>query len=119
MKHLYLVRGLPGSGKSTLAKLLPFDSHFEADMFFIKDGEYKFDHTKIKEAHAWCQEQTRLALERDETVVVSNTFVKKWEMEPYLKMYPKAVIHTADGSFKNIHGVPDEVILRMKENWEY
>ncbi len=47
MKELFLLRGLPGSGKSTLAKSLS-DSHIEADMFFMKDGEYKFDGSKIK-----------------------------------------------------------------------
>ena len=46
-KVLYIVRGIPGSGKSTFAKSLG-GTHFEADMFFMKDGEYKFDMFKFE-----------------------------------------------------------------------
>jgi len=28
-------------------------------------------------------------------------------------------ILTAKGEFQNTHGVPEEVIARMKNNWEY
>ena len=119
MSKLILIRGIPGSGKSTLAKTIPHDSHFEADMFFMINGEYVFDNTKIKEAHEWCQEQTRNALNRNEIVIVSNTFVKKWEMESYLKMCPDAKIIIANGKYKNIHNVPDAVIERMVNNFEY
>ena len=54
-KVLYIVRGIPGSGKSTFAKTLG-GQHYEADMYFIdEEGNYKFDGTKIKDAHKWCQ----------------------------------------------------------------
>ena len=59
-KNLYLLRGIPGAGKSTLAKQLG-DSHFETDGFFMVDGEYKFDPTKLRKAHEWCQSQVELA----------------------------------------------------------
>ena len=36
-------------GKSKLAKRV-CNQHIEADMFFMKDGEYKFDPTKLKQA---------------------------------------------------------------------
>ena len=58
MKTLYLLRGLPGSGKSTLAKSIG-GIHIEADQYFMEDGEYKFDGSKIKLAHNYCQSQTR------------------------------------------------------------
>ena len=53
MKELFLLRGLPGSGKSTLAKSLD-GIHIEADQFFMAGGEYKFDASKLKEAHNNC-----------------------------------------------------------------
>jgi hypothetical protein len=93
-------------------------THFEADMYFMKDGQYQFDYTKIKDAHAWCQNQTKEALARGEEVVVSNTFVKEWEMQPYLDMCPAVRIITLEGNYGNIHGVPEEVIERMRSSWE-
>lgn len=122
MKHeLVLIRGLPGSGKSTLAKSLSGYVHFEADMYFMDDDEYKFDPALIAEAHRWCQRATRLAL-KTTSVVVSNTFTQKWEMQPYFDMaaelgVPVRVIE-ATGNFKNIHGVPDAAIERMRARWE-
>ena len=59
MKTLILLRGLPGSGKSTLAKQLVNKdyAHKEADMFFVdSEGNYKFEPSKIKDAHAWCKD---------------------------------------------------------------
>jgi energy-coupling factor transporter ATP-binding protein EcfA2 len=62
--ELVLIRGLPGAGKSTMAKVLALVGyeHFEADMFFVKDGTYCYDRTRIRDAHAWCQNMTREAL---------------------------------------------------------
>lgn len=54
-KHLILVRGLPGSGKSTFAHAIWNNYAIcEADQYFInkETGEYVFDGSKIKDAHA-------------------------------------------------------------------
>jgi len=49
---LVIIRGCSGSGKSTLAKLLGSNfKHFEADMYFMKNGVYQFDGTKLGAAH--------------------------------------------------------------------
>lgn len=49
MTDLFIIRGLPGSGKSmfarTIASSMDDTVHFEADMFFERDGEYRFDAT--------------------------------------------------------------------------
>lgn len=54
MQTLTLIRGLPGAGKSTLASELvsrePNTKHFEADMFFVEDGMYRFDKSKLNGA---------------------------------------------------------------------
>ena len=123
---LFLVRGIPGSGKSTKAKQLIAeklaDVHFEADMYFEVDGEYVFDPSKIKDAHSWCQKETDKALAAGKSVVVSNTFVKKWETDIYFGLAAKHGVEVevivATGNYQNVHGVPAEVLLRMKENWE-
>ena len=129
MKTLYIVRGVPGSGKSTFAKSLG-GTHFEADMFFMKDGEYKFDMSKIKEAHKWCQDSVNTAMilnntsGLNETIVVSNTFTQEWEMKTYLvlarrfKYKVTIVVVENRHSGKNVHNVPQEVLDKMKERFD-
>lgn len=120
--ELVLIRGLPGSGKSTLAKSMAGHMHYEADMYFMNDGDYKFDPKLISDAHKWCQWWTKDNLLRNYSVVVSNTFTQKWEMQPYFDMaaelgVPVRVIE-ATGNFQNIHGVPEAAIERMRARWE-
>ena len=124
---LILVRGLPGSGKSTLAETLTKFSgcvHREADMFFHKSGEYKFDASKLKEAHEWCRSECERAMEWGLKIVVSNTFTQEWEMEDYFKLAEKygykvvsLIVENRHGG-KNVHGVPDEKIEQMKNRFE-
>ncbi len=123
MANLVLVRGLPGSGKSTFAKQnYPSYNHYEADMYFVKDGVYTYNPEKIRDAHEWCQAKTLISLRRDESVVVSNTFTRLWEMTPYLMMIDKfgdnCEVFTMRGNYQNIHGVPDSVLEQMKARWE-
>lgn len=120
---LILIRGLPGSGKSTLARSLRYYINVEADTYFLNDeGDYIFDSTKIKEAHAWCLADTELNLTYLRSVAVSNTFTQMWEMQPYIDLAKKLYIpfHVVEckGNFGSIHGVPQEVIERMKSRWE-
>jgi len=118
MKKLLLIRGLPGSGKSTMAMQMANYIHFEADMFFMRNGKYCFDASKIQDAHRWCRDKTLQALKAGKNVVVANTFTCKWEMKPYLDMGFDTQIIDANGSWPNIHGVPHEAMVRMKKCWE-
>jgi predicted kinase len=124
MNELFLLRGLPGSGKSTLAKSLS-DSHIEADMFFIKDGEYKFDGSKIKDAHNWCQDVVEHWMDENKPkIVVSNTFTQEWEMDNYYMLAERfgyrvySVIVENRHYGVNEHGVPEEKLEQMKTRFE-
>ena len=123
MTRLTIIRGLPGSGKSTLAKQLIGD-HFEADMFFVEDGVYKYDGLKIAEAHYWCLVQTKLSLESGRSAIVSNTFTRIKELRPYIRLaremgLPRPSIITCQNKFGSIHGVPENVMYNMRERFTF
>jgi len=140
MKSLYLIRGVPGAGKSTLAKELaePENVIFSADMYFEDiSGQYNFDISKIKDAHAWCKEMVEGVMMKSikntkynwnvnsyNKIFVANTFTQEWEMEDYFKLAEKygykvftIIVENRHGS-TNIHNVPDEIISKMKDRFE-
>lgn len=124
MKKLIIIRGLPGSGKTTFAHSLT-TAVFEADDFFTQpDGSYQFDRDKLKEAHQQCQMRVFRAMQSEVPIIaVSNTAVKRWEMKVYKAMavafeYEVTEITMSQSLRPNIHGVPEEVIQRMKLTWE-
>lgn len=123
--ELILIRGLPGSGKSTMARALHKVGFgwFEADMFFVDvNGEYHYDREKVKDAHEWCQREAFKTLSDGKSVVVSNTFTRLFEMEPYFDMAKTFSIEPriveATGNWPNVHGVPAEVVEKMRQRWE-
>ena len=125
---LILIRGIPGSGKSTFARFIqslnPSYSVYEADQFFIQiDGKYRYDPSKIKEAHEWCKERAEYNLLYGIPTIVANTFVRKWELQPYIDMANKYSstysIITMNGRFESIHDVPKSVIKRMQDTFEH
>ena len=125
---LILVRGLPGSGKSTIARSLSdgtWTRHLETDMYWINTitGEYEFVPERIKDAHLWCQKGVDHILNQGYSVAVSNTFTQKWELQPYFEIAKKygiiPQVILCQNQFKNIHNVPEEVLVKMKDRFEY
>ena len=130
---LFLVRGLPGSGKTTFATAIWNDyAVCEADKFFYdKEGNYNFDPTKLKEAHAWCKNEVESKMIEHQNnqqyypeIAVSNTFTQEWEMEDYFKLAERygykivsLIIENRHGS-QNVHGVPEEKLQIMKNRFE-
>jgi len=124
MKQLILFRGLPGSGKSSLAESL-CEEVWSADQFFEKHGEYFFDASRIKDAHAWCQSHVEKSLFDGTRIVgVANTFTQQWEMDSYFKLAEKygyrvsTIIVENRHESENVHGVPTESLEKMKSRFE-
>ena len=124
MKELIIVRGLPGSGKSTFAKVLG-GIHIEADQYFMRDGEYRFDASKLKQAHNWCKLRVEHSMEDGvDKITVSNTFTQEWEMDAYFELAEKYGYQTSclivenRHDSKNIHGYPDDKIEQMRNRFE-
>jgi predicted kinase len=133
-KILFIIRGVSGSGKSTFAKKI-VDHDFlvcEADKYFIdkETGEYKFDTSKIKDAHKFCQDTVETymkdSLVNDQfyrEIAVANTFTQEWEMEPYFKLAKEygyavftIVVENRHGGV-NQHGVPEEKLEQMRNRF--
>lgn len=139
MLTLTLIRGLPGCGKSFLAGAsFPGQPIFEADQFFLTGGAYKFDPSRLPDAHEDCRRRVLCALSDGVSCVVANTFTRRWEMEPYLAMAgvvsPRlsvsplavSVIDLFDGgctdeqlASRNIHGVPLSAIQAMRKRYQF
>lgn len=96
----------------------------------MEKGEYKFDISKIKNAHNYCQSQTQAWMGSDgqqvnvDRIVVSNTFTMDWEMQPYFEMAKKygyrvysLIVENRHGGV-NTHSVPEETIEKMKNRFE-
>jgi len=134
-KMLYIVRGIPGSGKSTFAKNLVGHDFLvcEADKYFIdkETGEYKFDFSKIKDAHKFCQDMVETYMKDSllndnfyKEIAVSNTFTQEWEMERYYELAKQygykvfsIIVENRHGGV-NQHGVPEDKIELMRNRFE-
>ena len=94
MSRLVIVlQGVSGSGKSTYARKLANEARqsgyasriVSADAYFEKGGTYKFDFTKLGEAHGECfrafLENVAIGIE---VVIVDNTCTRVIEIAPYM-----------------------------------
>jgi hypothetical protein len=135
---LTVMRGVPGSGKSTLAKVLAnvpgVDPApvFSTDDFFVVDGEYRFDPSKLGANHAANLRRAEAAMEASTPhIVVDNTMTQAWEAREYVKAalargYRVQFVepHTpwardaVECARLNTHGVPLPAIQGMLARWE-
>jgi hypothetical protein len=101
-------------------------------MYFTNgNGQYLFNPSEIKKAHAWCQSEVHTAMILNHTtgdnekIVVSNTFTQGWEMEPYYKLAESygyrvfsIIVENRHGG-ENQHGVPEDKIEEMRVRFEF
>ena len=129
MKQLILLRGLPGSGKSTFAKTLG-GIHIEADQYFMRNGVYEFDASQLKNAHNYCQSQTRAWMSHNgeqistDRIIVSNTFTQEWEMDAYFELAEEfgyqvfsLIVENRHGNI-SVHDVPQRKLNEMRNRFE-
>lgn len=125
MSKVVIMVGCPGAGKSTYIKN-NYPSAFiaSADHYFMQDGVYEFDRSKLGRAHEKCFTTFSDALEfaGEELIVVDNTNTTMKEINVYanpakLMEYDVeiVIIKTSPrvGYKRNVHGVPLDVIEKM------
>ncbi|XP_018578614.1 NEDD4-binding protein 2-like isoform X2 [Anoplophora glabripennis] len=141
-KVLVIVRGVPGCGKSYLAKrilesTIGLDNNYylhilSADDFFFQSGVYRYDSSKISEAHGWNHNRAFQALSRGfSPVIIDNTNTQMWEMKPYAMMatdygYIIEILepdthwcsNDKELAKRNTHGVPKSKIRDMLDRYE-
>ena len=117
--RLMLIRGLPGTGKTTLATFYQSKGyrHFEADQFFVVDGKYRFNGEQLAEAHAWCLQKTREALDAGDFVCVANVFATVDAIKPYIQIGIDYEVVEATHAGQSIHKVPAVTLRAMKSKW--
>lgn len=130
-KKCFVMRGIPGSGKSTRARQLAGDSGkiHSTDDYFMKNGKYVFDASRIQHNHHLNFEAFKADLALGiSPVIVDNTNTQKWEYEKYQKAAEEAGyqvevisiphIDPVVAAQRNTHGVPEVAIRRMIARWE-
>lgn len=123
MKTLILLRHVPGAGSSFVSKLLSENGKYPVlatDDYFMVNGEYKFDKTKLHYYHQLCLQDTEKEMIKEiEKIFVTNTFTTEKELKPYIDLSKKydynlisLIVENRHGN-KNIHNCPEEIIDKM------
>lgn len=135
-----ILSGVSGSGKSTKARTMwnelaagTYCKVVSADDFFMVDGEYKFDPSKLSAAHGACFKTFMdvLYFERGfyDLLVVDNTNTTATEIAPYVlgaqafgvEVEILTVMCETEDDLKvcaarNAHGVPFQGVMRQHTN---
>ena len=125
MNNLILIRGVSGAGKSTIAPMFKNAVLVSTDDFFLDEyGDYVFDANSLVINHQKCQLAVDMMMQdKEELIVVHNTFTADWEMDAYFDLARKygyavhtIIVENRHGS-KNVHDVPQDVIKAQTERF--
>lgn len=142
--ELILVRGVPGVGKTTYAQLKWHDAVQDGGEpdgdrpYVIATDDFRMDRYGVYQhdqivgmavPHLECQQRVREAIAAGcPQVIVHNTFIELWEIDPYVKISEQAGILLrvlrmpeidAQTSYdRNTHNVPMHVIERFIERMQ-
>jgi predicted kinase len=120
---LYALRGLPGSGKTSFAKSLDLN-FFEADQYFEKFNNNKYDFKLLKKAHQYCYQSVKQELKNGRSVLVSNTMTSKKEVKEYEDLAKELNVKFVSIILENrhngvsIHNVPKLSIENMNKRFD-
>ena len=136
MKQVIVLQGVSGSGKTAWAtKLVEAETErtdeyraciVSADDYFVSLAGYKFDPSKLGEAHASCFKTFLACLQREacELVIVDNTNASGEDLSPYMlaasAFGANATIVRVDcdlaiAAKRCVHNVPTNAISRQAE----
>ena len=121
-----ILRGVSGSGKTSFAEFLKKSVSADnvvtctADDYFVQDGQYKFDPTKLGTAHAYCFRKFERALEaKKQLVIQNNTNTNPKDFVKYKEAAEKAgyqvfvlVCENRHGN-ENVHNVPEQALKKQ------
>ena len=141
-KTVIINRGIPASGKSTISKNIVSTlqksgisavSH-STDDFFMVDGEYMFDASKLREYHLKNQEDFEQSIQDGvEVVICDNTNIEPWEAKVYYnlaKRYKYKVIlidfeprdieshYQAQSNEDYKHNIPSDILESMESAYK-
>ena len=121
--RLQIIRGLPGSGKTTLAiARFPQLMRLETDMFFYREGAYRFTLENNQRAVGWFRKAIREFCNQGFDFVTTGVFSAHTErlqdtiaiaVERGYEVY----IKTLTSRYKGIHAVPKEHYDAMRQNF--
>lgn len=133
--EIKILVGCSGSGKSTyIATHWPEAKVVSSDHFFMVDGEYRFDPTKLGQSHGKCLRdfvehvQEGVALKQDYVLVVDNTNTTMQELAPYCAVaaaygvpFEVVVLDVPPGvaAPRNTHGVPERGVERQYNRMQH
>jgi len=96
--------------------------HLEADQHFTVNDHYRFDPSRVADAHAVVARDALAALQAGRRVVVANTHVRLWETAAIVgasRLAAKSLCFVeCRGEWANIHAVPPPALAGMRVRWE-